>query len=181
MKRLTPRGLTVDFDSLSAIPRLLALSSVIASLCCSTAVLAQTSSTQEVDTITLGYLGIERPAEIEPLSVLDPVIDDEGVQGARLAINDNNATGQFLGQEFVLVESIVAEQEEVLAGLETLIEQGADWIISGLPDAALQQVLDLPDTGRSCGLQYPRPGENALRSETCRANMFHTTPQPDAC
>lgn len=175
MKRLTPRGLTVDFDSLSAIPRLLALSSVIASLCCSTAVLAQTSSTQEVDTITLGYLGIERPAEIEPLSVLDPVIDDEGVQGARLAINDNNATGQFLGQEFVLVESIVAEQEEVLAGLETLIEQGADWIISGLPDAALQQVLDSP-TLEGRVVFNTRAQENALRSETCRANMFHTTP-----
>ncbi len=32
--------------------------------------------------IVVGYLGMERPDDQEPLSVLDPVIDDEGLQGA---------------------------------------------------------------------------------------------------
>ncbi|OJA07330.1 branched-chain amino acid ABC transporter substrate-binding protein [Halomonas sp. QHL1] len=143
-------------------------------LVCSTATLAQSSS-QDTETITLGYLGIERPADIEPLSVLDPVINDEGVQGARLAVNDNNATGQFLGQEFVLVESIVAEQGEVLAGLESLIEQGADWIISGLPDEALREVLESSALEERVVFNTLAQ-ENTLRNEVCQANVFHTTP-----
>ncbi len=35
---------------------------------------------QNSATVTIGYLGLERPAALEPLSVLDPVLDDEGVQ-----------------------------------------------------------------------------------------------------
>lgn len=171
MNRLTSNGYAEQAGYLSAIPRLLALGSL---LVWSTATLAQSSS-QDVDTITLGYLGVERPADIEPLSVLDPVLDDEGVQGARLAVNDNNATGQFLGQEFVLVESIVAEQGEVLAGLESLIEQGADWIISGLPDEALRQVVESSALEERVVFNT-HAQENALRNEACMANVFHTTP-----
>ena len=37
-----------------------------------------------------------------PLSLLDVPPPDEGVAGARLAINDNNTTGRFLKQEFTL-------------------------------------------------------------------------------
>ena len=171
MKHLTSNVLTAQAGYLSNIPRLMLLSSL---LVWSTVTLAQSSS-QETETITLGYLGIERPADIEPLSVLDPVIDDEGVQGARLAVNDNNATGQFLGQEFVLVESIVAEQGEVLAGLESLIEQGADWIISGLPDKALRQVLESSALEERVVFNTLAQ-ENTLRDEECQANVFHTTP-----
>ncbi|WP_246286412.1 ABC transporter substrate-binding protein [Vreelandella maris] len=171
MKHLTSDVLTAQAGYLSNIPRLMLLSSL---LVWSTVTLAQSSS-QETETITLGYLGIERPADIEPLSVLDPVIDDEGVQGARLAVNDNNATGQFLGQEFVLVESIVAEQGEVLAGLESLIEQGADWIISGLPDKALRQVLESSALEERVVFNTLAQ-ENTLRDEECQANVFHTTP-----
>lgn len=171
MRRLTSDVLTAKAGYLLNIPRLVLLSSLLVG---STATLAQSSS-QDTETITLGYLGIERPADIEPLSVLDPVIDDGGVQGARLAVNDNNATGQFLGQEFVLVESIVAEQGEVLAGLESLIEQGANWIISGLPDEALRQVLESSALEERVVFNTLAQ-ENTLRNEVCQANVFHTTP-----
>ena len=45
-----------------------------------------------------------------PLSLLDFPPQDDGVAGARLAINDNNTTGRFLKQEFALevVESASA-------------------------------------------------------------------------
>lgn len=130
---------------------------------------------EEPEVITLGYLGLERPASLEPLSVLDPVLDDEGVQGARLAINDNNATGKFLGQKFVLVESTVPTDGNVLAGLDELIAQGADWIISGLPADALQQVMQAEALGDRVVFNA-RATDNALRQQACRANLFHTTP-----
>nr|WP_297462104.1 ABC transporter substrate-binding protein [uncultured Halomonas sp.] len=138
-------------------------------------VLATQETTPATDTITLGYLGIERPADLEPLSVLDPVLDDEGVQGARLAISDNNATGKFLGQHFVLVESVVATSDDVAKGLDSLIEQGADWIISGLPGAALQALMQNPALGERIVFNTRAP-DNSLRNEACHPNLFHTTP-----
>ena len=36
-----------------------------------------------------------------PLSLVDPVLTDNGVQGARLGIQDNNKSGQFLGQDYL--------------------------------------------------------------------------------
>ena len=39
-----------------------------------------------------------------PLSYLDQPPNDEGLQGARLGIADNNTTGSFTGQSFELVE-----------------------------------------------------------------------------
>lgn len=130
---------------------------------------------EDPDVITLGYLGLERPDSLEPLSVLDPVLDDEGVQGARLAINDNNATGQFLGQKFVLIEANVTTGGDVLEGLDTLIEQGAEWIISGLPADALQQVMQADALGDRVVFNARAP-DNALRQQACQANLFHTTP-----
>ena len=130
---------------------------------------------EEVATITLGYLGMERPDDLEPLSVLDPVIDDEGVQGARLAVNDNNATGQFLGQEFVLVEAMVEPGGDVTAGLEQLIEQGADWIISGLNADDLSTVLEHQALGERVVFNAAAR-DNHLRGEACHAQLFHTVP-----
>ena len=130
---------------------------------------------EEVATITLGYLGMERPDDLEPLSVLDPVIDDEGVQGARLAVNDNNATGQFLGQEFVLVEAMVEPGGDVAAGLEQLIEQGADWIISGLSADDLASVLDHQALGERVVFNAAARDDH-LRGEACHAQLFHSVP-----
>ena len=37
--------------------------------------------------------------EPPPLSLVDPILTDNGVQGARLAIADNNKSGAFLGHK----------------------------------------------------------------------------------
>ncbi|MGC3873646.1 ABC transporter substrate-binding protein [Halomonas sp. GXIMD04776] len=138
-------------------------------------VVAAQGTVQDKATVTLGYLGIERPAALEPLSVLDPVLNDEGVQGARLAIADNNTAGQFLGQEFVLVEAVVASEDEVASGLRQLVEQGADWIVSGLPREALETLMDDPALDERLVFNAAAP-DDALRDAACRANLFHTTP-----
>lgn len=133
----------------------------------------QDDSTAE--TLTLGYLGQAPNDELAPLSVLDPVLDDEGRQGARLAISDNNATGQFLGQRFELVEAVVPRDGEVLEGLDDLIGQGADWILSDLPREGLEEVLDASALGDRVVFNVAAP-DNALRGEACHPNLFHTTP-----
>ncbi|WP_010627640.1 ABC transporter substrate-binding protein [Halomonas sp. KM-1] len=126
-------------------------------------------------TIVVGYLGMERPDDQEPLSVLDPVIDDEGLQGARLGINDNNATAQFLGQEFVFHEAVVAQGDDVGEALESLIEQGVEWIVSGLPAAALNEVMAHPARGDRVVFNAWAP-DDELRGEACHPELYHTTP-----
>ncbi|MFQ3790281.1 ABC transporter substrate-binding protein [Halomonas sp. A29] len=125
--------------------------------------------------IVVGYLGMERPDDQEPLSVLDPVLDDEGVQGARLGINDNNASAQFLGQEFVLHEVEVAQGEDIGEALESLIEQGAEWIVSGLPGEALSELMAHPARGDRVVFNAWAP-DDELRGEACHPELYHTTP-----
>jgi ABC transporter substrate binding protein (PQQ-dependent alcohol dehydrogenase system) len=126
-------------------------------------------------TIVVGYLGMERPDDQEPLSVLDPVIDDEGLQGARLGTSDNNATAQFLGQEFVLHEAVVAQGGDVGEALESLVEQGVEWIVSGLPAAALSEVMAHPARGDRVVFNAWAP-DDVLRGEACHPELYHTTP-----
>src|SRR5258708_29359860 len=52
--------------------------------------------------IGIGYL---RRAGIKPtLSLVEQPAENDGVAGARLAIEDNNTTGKFLNQHFTLEE-----------------------------------------------------------------------------
>lgn len=152
----------------------LAVSGIVVGLGWSAALFAETSA-DTPDTLTLGYLGMERPDDLEPLSVLDPVLDDEGLQGARLGISDNNATAQFLGQEFVLHEAEVPVGGEVGEALERLIDQGADWIVSGLPAEALLELMAHPALGDRVVFNARAP-DDVLRGESCHPNLYHTTP-----
>jgi ABC transporter substrate binding protein (PQQ-dependent alcohol dehydrogenase system) len=128
----------------------------------------------EADRVTIGYLGLER-GEQEPLSLLDPVITDEGVQGARLAIEDNNTTGRFMGQEFVLDEIVVPRDGDVATAFRELADNGAVWILSDLPGERLGEIMALPEAEERVIFNVRAP-DNVLRNEECAANLFHTLP-----
>src|SRR3546814_11338288 len=49
----------------------------------------------------------------QPLAFVDPVVEDPGVWGARLAIKDNQTTGSFLGQKSEMVEVTVLADGEI--------------------------------------------------------------------
>ncbi|GHC15550.1 ABC transporter substrate-binding protein [Aidingimonas halophila] len=139
-------------------------------------VFAQDDATDDdTETITIGYLGLERDPDREPVSVIEPIPENEGLEGARLAIEDNNASGQFIGQEFQLVESIVARDGDVEAGLEDLAEAGAEWVVSGLPREQLETVMESEALGERIVFNAAAP-DDALRGDACRPNLFHTTP-----
>lgn len=134
-----------------------------------------TAGAEEMDVMIIGYLGLEPPGDRAPLSLLDPEIEDDGVQGARLGIKDNNASGRFLGQRFVLVEAILPPDADPAGGLQELVEQGADWIVAALPKDALLGVLDSPAAEALTFFNAGAP-DDELRGRACRKNLFHTTP-----
>src|SRR5512132_459322 len=95
-------------------------------------------------TVTIGYLGRQEPPR-EPLSFVDPVLEDEGLQGAQLGIKDNGTTGRLLGQNFTLDEVIVPEDGDPAAAARELLGRGVRLIVSDLPADALLAVADLAE------------------------------------
>jgi ABC transporter substrate binding protein (PQQ-dependent alcohol dehydrogenase system) len=110
-----------------------------------------------------------------PLSPLDVPPQDDGVAGARLAINDNNTTGRFLKQEFTLEVIESGEPEELLAEVDKQVEAGAAFIVA---DASPQTVLALADSlkGKPVLIFNAGSSEDRLRERDCRANVVHTAP-----
>ncbi|WP_246683420.1 hypothetical protein [Mesorhizobium sp. B2-1-3A] len=53
----------------------------------------------EAQTIVIGYLGEARSPPL-PLGPLDAFPADDGLQGARLGVADDDGTGRFVGQHF---------------------------------------------------------------------------------
>jgi ABC transporter substrate binding protein (PQQ-dependent alcohol dehydrogenase system) len=124
--------------------------------------------------IQIGWLSqaIKRSS---PLSYLDQPPQDEGLQGARLGISDNETTGHFTGQSFVLVEAIVAQNGDVDSGLRDLAAKGVRLIVTDLRAPMLLSVAGLPEAG-SLTFFNTASADDRLRGVDCRANILHLPP-----
>jgi ABC transporter substrate binding protein (PQQ-dependent alcohol dehydrogenase system) len=123
--------------------------------------------------IVIGYLG---GATVKPtLSLVEQPARNDGVAGARLAIEDNNTTGKFLNQHFTLQESWLKGREDAAEAAVALADGGAGFIIADLPADAL---LKAADAVRDRGTVLFNAGavEDRLREQDCRANVIHTAP-----
>jgi ABC transporter substrate binding protein (PQQ-dependent alcohol dehydrogenase system) len=125
-------------------------------------------------TLHIAYLGqhITRPL---PHSFLDVPPQDEGVAGAREGIVDDNTTGRFTGQNFVLDEAIVGEDGDVADAFKKLVKDGDRLVVADLPAAALLAVADLPEA-KAATLFNISATDDALRGASCRANVLHLIP-----
>jgi ABC transporter substrate binding protein (PQQ-dependent alcohol dehydrogenase system) len=123
--------------------------------------------------IGIGYL---RRAAIKPtLSLVEQPAENDGVAGARLAIEDNNTTGKFLNQHFTLEEVRLREGDDAAKAALALTDRNIGFIIADLPADAL---LKAADAVRDRGTVLFNAGsiDDRLREEDCRANMIHTAP-----
>jgi ABC transporter substrate binding protein (PQQ-dependent alcohol dehydrogenase system) len=130
--------------------------------------------TPPVVKIVIHYLG-KAYDEPPPLSLVDPILTDNGVQGARLAIQDNNKSGQFLGQQYDLVEDILPADGDVAAKAKEILKDGPAIIVADLEAKDLLAVADLPGAKDSLIFNI-RMSDDALRQEQCRFNIFHVAP-----
>jgi ABC transporter substrate binding protein (PQQ-dependent alcohol dehydrogenase system) len=110
-----------------------------------------------------------------PLSLLDFPPQDDGIAGARLAINDNNTTGRFIKQEFTLdvVESRVAQ--DLVAEVKKRVDTGVSFVVA---DASPQAVIALADSlkGEDALILNAGASDDRLREQDCRPNVVHTAP-----
>jgi ABC transporter substrate binding protein (PQQ-dependent alcohol dehydrogenase system) len=123
--------------------------------------------------IGIGYLG---RAGIKPtLSLVEQPAENDGVAGARLAIEDNNTTGKFLNQRFTLEEFRLKDGDDAAKASVALADRNIGFIIADLPADAL---LKAADAVRDRGTVVFNAGsiDDRLREQDCRANVIHTAP-----
>lgn len=127
----------------------------------------------DVKPVAAGF--IRAPHLRETVSILDIPAEDDGVAGARLAVEDNNTTGRFLGQSFSIEDIRLKPGDDPLAALNALAGRGVSLILLDLPAA---EILALADAAkdRNILLFNTSAPEDALREENCRANVIHVAP-----
>jgi ABC transporter substrate binding protein (PQQ-dependent alcohol dehydrogenase system) len=110
-----------------------------------------------------------------PLSLVDTIITDEGIQGARVAIEDSNTTGQFMKQHFTLDEFMVPEGGDVVAAFKEAVARGLKFFVADLPAARLLAIADLTEA-KDTLIFDTQSKDDALRGAECRPNVLHTMP-----
>jgi ABC transporter substrate binding protein (PQQ-dependent alcohol dehydrogenase system) len=123
--------------------------------------------------IKIGYLG--RESVKSRLSLVEQPAENDGVAGARLAIEDNNTTGKFLNQRFTLEEVRPKAGEDAAAAATALADREVALIIADLPADALVKAADAT---RDRVIIFFNAGamDDRLREEDCRATVIHTAP-----
>src|SRR6202163_2789641 len=123
--------------------------------------------------IGIGYL---HRAGVKPaLSLVELPFENDGLAGARLAIEDNNTTGKFLNQHFTLEELRLKDGDDAAKAAVALADRNIGFIIADLPADAL---LKASDAVRDRGTVLFNAGsiDDRLREEDCRANAIHAAP-----
>ncbi|MDB5502487.1 MAG: branched-chain amino acid transporter substrate-binding protein [Tardiphaga sp.] len=139
-------------------------------VCC---VLGSAALKAEPVEIRIGYLG---PAGIRPsLSLVEQPAENDGVAGARLAIEDNNTTGRFTDQRFALDEIRLKDSDDAGTAAQSLAGRNVGFIIADLPADAL---LKAADAIRDRGTLLLNAGaiDDRLREQDCRSNVIHVAP-----
>jgi ABC transporter substrate binding protein (PQQ-dependent alcohol dehydrogenase system) len=103
------------------------------------------------------------------------VLEDEGVMGARQALEDNQTTGQFLGHAYELVERVVPAEGDVGAVLDEALAAGERLFVADLRKDDLLALAQKADAAGALVFNS-RAEDDELRSSTCFASVLHTAP-----
>lgn len=120
------------------------------------------------------YLG-KQYDEPDPLSLVEKILTDNGIQGAQFANKENNNTGLFLNHKYKLIEALLPFDGDIVAKAREIFSAGDFLIIADLEPEDLLKVSDLAEA-KDAIIFNIRSSDNSLREENCRANVFHTPP-----
>ena len=110
---------------------------------------ALATSALAADPLEIGIGYLHRSGVKPTLSLVEQPAANDGLAGARLAIEDNNTTGKFLNQHFTLEETQLKPGDDVAATTMALADRNIAFIIVDLPPEALLKAADaVRDRGR---------------------------------
>ncbi len=108
------------------------------------------------------------------LSNLEPYVADKGLQGVLLGLKDNNTTGQFTGQNYLLKSVIVPEQGDVSLAYTELLQAGHQLIIVNLP---ADKLLKIQQLNKAQALIFDvATRADAFRNSQCLNDVLHLLP-----
>ena len=110
-----------------------------------------------------------------PLSLLDIPPADDGVAGAKLAIQDNNTTGRFMKQEFALDVFESGKTDELVAEAVKRADAGTGFFVVDVPPKVVLAIADALKDKNAIVFNAGVPDDD-LREENCRINVKHTSP-----
>ena len=117
---------------------------------------------------------IRRNPPPPPTYTFDPIPEDEGFAGARVALRENNTTGAFTGRRFTLDEAALEEGQSPVDAARKMVEGGAAFLAVSLP---ADETLAVADTVKDRALVFNVGApDDRLRGADCRANLFHVAP-----
>lgn len=151
---------------MNSLPFMISVCAAAAILVCSPS-FAQTRL--DVDIIYLGRQ--EEP--LQPLSLLDMRIEDNGLPGSVLGLKDTQTTGSFLNQFYNLEPVIIDETADLVATYRDLVAKGRRLFIA---DLNAQDVQAIADIEKDVLIFNIRAQDDILRNEACRSNVLHILP-----
>src|SRR5262249_57770233 len=98
------------------------------------------SASTDAAEINIGYLRRADPKST--LSLIQTPANNDGIAGARLAIDDNNTTGRFLDQQFSLEDVPLSGGANAVAATIALAERGVSLLVADLPPDELLNAAD---------------------------------------
>ena len=109
----------------------------------------------------------------ETVSILDIPASDDFVAGVKMALEDNNTTGQFIDQTYSLAEARIGASEDPAAKLDALLAQNVKLLVVDLPP---DKLLTVADRAKDALVFNAGATDERLREADCRANVIHTAP-----
>ena len=132
------------------------------------------AAAQEELPVSISYITQEE-VKPRPLSLLDPVLTDEGLAGARQATSENQTTGQFLKHDYSLNEIIVPDDGDLVTAFKEALAAGERLFVADVHGEQLLALADLPEAEAALIFNSRAP-DDELRTDECRANTFHVIP-----
>lgn len=107
------------------------------------------------------------------LSTLVAPPEDDALRGAELGVDDNNTTGRFLGQEYLLNAIVAGPDEDLIEKARSALALGPRVVVVDAPADVLLALADLDEASDDL-LLNARARDRRLRDADCRASIVHT-------
>jgi ABC transporter substrate binding protein (PQQ-dependent alcohol dehydrogenase system) len=131
---------------------------------------------QKEISITTDIIFISKEREVPPvLSNLDPILEDEGFYGVKLALEDNLTTGRFLGHDYKAEFHRILLDENLVSEFEKLLKKGKKFFVVDFNESELLSLMKIPGIEKAL-IFNTRAKNNSLRNENCKKNFFHIPP-----
>lgn len=131
---------------------------------------------QKEITIMSEIVFISKEREVPPvLSNLDPILEDEGFYGVKLAIEDNLTTGRFVGHDYKVEFHRILLDEDLDSEFEKLMKEGKKFFVVDFNEDELLSLMKIPGI-ENVLIFNVRAKNDSLRNENCKKNFFHIPP-----